>query len=453
MKYDAVNQLRKVSEASFHYALKEILSRINLDCSNLSFRYGSYSFGASQPLYTVVIKQFSEQEWEELLESSPVNVVRYCKEYQSPLGPVPMLGNRDELFLLKEDDSVTIQTDIIRWTLFGLWGLGDNWVADPDAFGRALGKNSFLYLAGLMERPYIDEWAKVLEYHLITDISTLPYKEKRQFEFVNTHDVDNLFIFRGKGLRYFLAVLKSKLLEYKIRDTFLLVWSYLLEWFQANKSPVSQDLYYLAKPWLENNIRSVFFFMNTKQTEYDSGYSLDEPTFKSFYQRVVQGGHGLGIHPSFYSSEDPNVLAQEIRGLAEATNTQVILSRQHFLRFQSDTMGALEGLGIKEDYTDGYPDVMGFRSGTCSPFVYWDQAKEKTVSLKRYPLTVMECTGRYYLNLSADETFSVARELFQKTRTLGGSFVFLWHPGFGFMQDKSWTMCYRSFLKWCREHV
>ena len=72
-------------------------------------------------------------------------------------------------------------------------------------------------------------------------------------------------------------------------------------------------------------------------------------------------------------------LKKEISRLNDITSGSIIMSRFHYLRFSlPESYQILIEAGIKEDYSMGYVDRIGFRAGTCTPFYFYDLNNEKT---------------------------------------------------------------------------
>ena len=77
----------------------------------------------------------------------------------------------------------------------------------------------------------------------------------------------------------------------------------------------------------------------------------------------------------------------------------------------------------------GYPDVAGFRLGTCRP-VHWINPENKRISsLVLHPLTIMECSLNepVYMNLGYEGALAYSTQLIKQVASANGELVLLWH--------------------------
>ncbi|HMC17387.1 MAG TPA: hypothetical protein VKI18_17255, partial [Albitalea sp.] len=90
----------------------------------------------------------------------------------------------------------------------------------------------------------------------------------------------------------------------------------------------------------------------------------------------------------------------------------------------------LDALGLAYDSTLGFPDVAGFRCGTCHAYPMFDLVERRALSLLERPLVLMEVTviAPTYMNLGhGDAAFSLMTGLRDSCRRFGGEFALLWH--------------------------
>ena len=52
---------------------------------------------------------------------------------------------------------------------------------------------------------------------------------------------------------------------------------------------------------------------------------------------------------------------------------------------------------MQADYSLGYASLSGFRASICTPFKFYDLAKEQATRLVIYPFQIMDATYKYYL--------------------------------------------------------
>src|SRR5690554_4176155 len=142
----------------------------------------------------------------------------------------------------------------------------------------------------------------------------------------------------------------------------------------------------------------------------------------------VQAFAKVGIHPSYASNDNPARIAKEKKRLSDITKLPVIRSRQHFLKFSLPvTYRDLIEAGIEEEYSMGFADMPGFRSGTCTPHYFFDIDKNQSTDLKVFPLIVMDATLREYLKIDAAKAVELMKRLIDRVRAVDGVFISLWH--------------------------
>lgn len=203
--------------------------------------------------------------------------------------------------------------------------------------------------------------------------------------------------------------------------------------------------------------RITFFFICTVQaTEYEGFYRIDEPRIAALMRRIVGRGHGVGLHASYASVEEPERLPAERRRLLDAmadagaapAGTASLGSRQHYLRWRADrTPALLDAAGFAFDASLGHAERPGFRCGTCHEYPLFDLAGRRALSIVERPLVAMDASvlSPSYLGLGPGEA---ARGLLQSLkatcRRFGGTFSLLWHNSM--LVDGAERRLYRELL-------
>jgi hypothetical protein len=123
------------------------------------------------------------------------------------------------------------------------------------------------------------------------------------------------------------------------------------------------------------------------------------------------------------------------------------MSRFHYLRFSlPESYQILIEAGIKEDYSMGYVDRIGFRAGTCTPFYFYDLNNEKTSELKIIPFAYMDGVLNDKLKYSPKLAKKIINELKENVKQVNGQFNSLWHNESLSNQDrwKGWRAVFES---------
>lgn len=310
----------------------------------------------------------------------------------------------------------------------------------PDAHGRFTASLSHAARFGYLHRPVVREWTAALGATLRAWFPDLPPPARSPFAFQPSYDIDILYAFSHRGWRGHASGVKD-LLTGRFRRA-------AHRWFPGPRDPYDtlselQHLHgeYGLRPWY-------FWLLSSRQHPHDPNpYPI--PESQRAWMRHLDGEAECGIHPSYLSSERPELFATEKERLETILNRPVARSRQHFLRFRlPDTYRALIDAGIRSEASMGYGDAVGWRAGTNRPFRWYDLDRENETKLVVHPFAAMDVTLRNYLGLDAAAARRAVVELADATVPVGGPFVLLWHNS-SFAGDYGWSgwwEMYRSLV-------
>lgn len=117
---------------------------------------------------------------------------------------------------------------------------------------------------------------------------------------------------------------------------------------------------------------------------YTGHYSVSDPRIASIIRRLDDGGWEVGLHGSFDSWNDPDLLADEKRTLEAVLGRPVHGGRQHFLRLdRPETWTFHRDIGLNYDASLGSSSEYGFQHG-------YDPRRPFNDDFLVFPLTVME---------------------------------------------------------------
>ncbi len=292
-----------------------------------------------------------------------------------------------------------------------------------DKFGRYPSFRSILHSYGLLKKPVVNIWAKMIGEAFQKKYPDLQFPEKK-FKFISTIDIDNAWAIKNKGTwRSTAALIKAALnwrfTEFKQRQAVL-----------SEKEKDPYDTYdYIDSVYKKNTDKVKFFFLLGNYGKYDKNISFRSTHYRELIQKI-SAKYDIGIHPSFQTGNKKGTkkTAEELKRLQKIAGVQITKSRQHFLRLQfPKTYRQLLNAGILEDYTMGYADKTGFRAGICTPFNFYDLENETTTNLVILPFQVMDVTLRDYMKLSPEEAAREIELLMQEVKQVNGTFMSIWH--------------------------
>lgn len=331
----------------------------------------------------------------------------------------PFVKWEEDLPYLYFEENVEEQPDLISAAFYMASRYEEYLSFTPDAFGRfpecesLSGQNHFTRL------PIVHLWAirlgKALK-ELFPEF-TIPGKNA---EAIFTYDIDVAYAYRGRSLFTHASSLAKDL----VTGNFSNITRKIKTGFGEKADP--SDTYNLLK---NNQLQTLYFFLlSNKKTTYDRNLSPESEVLQQLIRQIASTKTKVGIHPSYFNSEQPGLINSEKKKLEDIVNQPVTISRQHFLRYRiPDTFRQLQAAGIQHDYSMQYPEMPGFRAGLCVPFPFFDLLENKETSLMLHPGCIMETTFRDDLHIPAAKSWDWYVELWQQVQAVGGQFISIWH--------------------------
>ncbi len=160
----------------------------------------------------------------------------------------------------------------------------------------------------------------------------------------------------------------------------------------------------------------------------DVPYALGNRFLQERVAELMASGFEVGLHPSYRTPIDSEMMATELHRLRKAIGTDVKAVRQHYLRFDPMRTPAIHAsLGFQVDSTLGFADHEGFRRGTCLPFQLYDLEAGEPLSIWEMPLAAMDSALFNRRGLDVASAVRASKRLSAICRRHGGVFVGLWH--------------------------
>ena len=312
-----------------------------------------------------------------------------------------------------------------------------------DVHERFTAAQSVAMKHGFLEKPVVDIWAYQLLTKLKERFPNYAY-ENRSYAHITTIDVDNAYAYKYKSLMRTLGGFVKDFFRFNLGT----IWDRFLVLINVRRDPYNTFATLLALQ-KKYNLTTIFFFLVADYTTFDTNVSAAKNRFRLLIKEVGDYAK-IGIHPSYFSMTDEQLLKKEKERLEAITNTPMFLSRQHYLRFSlPETYQKLIDLEIKEDYSMGYASHVGFRAGTCTPFYFYDLDFEIQTPLKIIPFALMDTTLNDYMQLTPRQSLGKIRELKNEVKAVNGTFVTLFHNESisNYLRWKGWSKVYEAMLK------
>ena len=293
---------------------------------------------------------------------------------------------------------------------------------EADQIGRYQAKNSLSYRLQILDRAIVDECILNLQGIITEKYPNYIFPNRKKFAIHSTIDIDQVWAYAHKGFRNVAGaikdLIKGDLFSFKRRLTS----------FNNHKNDPFNTYDLIETFHKKHRIAPKYFVLFASNTStYDKNHDISEPNFQTKIKALAEK-YAVGIHPSFSSNEDPNVLSSEIKNLNNLLKTKITTSRQHFIKLEfPTTYRNLILNGIKEDYSMGYPDEIGYRAGTGHRFYWYDLINESLTDLKIHPFQIMDVTLKNYKKQSQNQAKLEIGKLMEYAKRIDSPICVIWH--------------------------
>ncbi len=355
---------------------------------------------------------------------------RYCSELGADLEPHPIMYGHDVSFddyntfkldlvngivyLSKQQFRHASPIDLFAFIFFHLSRYEEYMPTVRDSHGRFRAEDSVL--KDSLSIPIVDYallWFK--SYMLQNYEVDLRLKTSKSMDL--TMDIDHAWKYANKGIFRTIGGLIKRIGNTR---------SIRSEYLESVLHP-DQDPYSLRK-WFDifESCHFTFFVLLSSKRPWDNGIPISNTQFISAVRQLLSFGE-VGIHPEYncLSEQDYSELRKRFTSVFKQPPK---ISRQHFLRMTlPQTYRNLLTIGIKDDYSLGYAEALGFRAGSARSFWWFDLENNRTTTLRLHPFQLMDMTLKKYLRLSGEEALIVARKMRVEAEKVGGTFRVIWH--------------------------
>jgi len=312
-----------------------------------------------------------------------------------------------------------------------------------DKFDRFDASESLAFSLGFLQKPVVNIWANKIAAVIMERYPQFVFPKKK-YKFIPTIDIDSAWAYKQKGFirtcaGYLKSIVELNFQEISKRTRVLA---------RIDKDPF--DTFNLQFELLQKyKLKPVYFILFAEYGQYDKNIHVNNRKFHSLIKSIADYAE-IGIHPSFASNKEPKRLYTEINNLKKVINSEVVKSRQHFLKLNfPSTLRNLIKADILEDYSLGFASEIGFRASICDPFYFYDLDQERDTPLRLFPFAFMEGTLRDYKNVTALDALSLIKPIIDEVKAVGGTFISLWHNE-SLSNEKRWVgwhLVYEEMIK------
>ncbi len=299
-----------------------------------------------------------------------------------------------------------------------------------DERGRYPVSESLGYKEKFLQQPVVDVWAykfkKVLEEHF----PSIEFSSKK----MNIHTVIKAvepYAYEQKGIfRSFIGYL-SDLLRFKI----LQVTRRTQVILGVRRDPHNTFKWIINRAKRSKNPLSVFFLLGEAAT-FKESINTHRQKFKMLI-KYVNDYKEVGLLFSMGALDEHQMLKKEKEQLEEITNRNLLSTMgSHYLVNLPDFYRDLVELEVKRDFTMVYKNTVGFRAGTCTPFLFYDLDYEIKTPLIIHPLAM---TTLALTNKSDIEINKTIDAVMNSVKKVNGTFSMIFsNTDFSSERDKTW---------------
>ena len=298
-----------------------------------------------------------------------------------------------------------------------------------DNYGRFTYQESIAYKNNFLDDPVVDLWAYKLKSALISVFPKI-YFENRMYSTKTIIDVPSVYYYKNKGFLRTIGGVFTDLFKLKPKN----IYTRFMVILSLQKDPYDTFKWIINKQKKASD-KFLFFFLVGKFSTYDKNISLIKQPFVNII-KFVSDYSRVGLKLSFFALNNIEVLKNEKLDIESITNRDLIISRNSFSKVNLPiNYRNLIKLNIKEDYTMGYVNKIGFRASTCTSFLFFDIDNDIQTPLLVNPYNLMDYS-LLSINSFLDKTEKV-NEVIDKVKKVNGTFTTVFH-NYSFSNEKRW---------------
>lgn len=298
-----------------------------------------------------------------------------------------------------------------------------------DEYGRFMLTESVAHQHRFLHQPVVDIWAYKLRKVLQERFPDFKFPE-RSYKIKPVIDVPMAYYYKRKGFLRTIGGALSDLGRFNFSKSFQR-FKVLLGF---EKDP------YDTFDWIINcqktsSTKFLVFFLVGDYSTYDKNISINKKGFVSLIKSVADYCT-VGLKSSYFALEDLKTLKMEKKRLELILNSGFHAVRHSFSKLNlPDSYRHLNELEIKEDYTMGYVNALGFRAGTCTPFLFYDLDFEMVTPLKIHPYHFMDfALLKHKSELDKQEHLN---KIITEIKNVNGTFIPVFH-NYAFSDFERW---------------
>ncbi|KJD37086.1 hypothetical protein PW52_01110 [Tamlana sedimentorum] len=298
-----------------------------------------------------------------------------------------------------------------------------------DDYGRFPASQSLAFNEGFLNQPVVDIWAYKFKDALQQQFPEYKFPDKT-YSFKPIIDVPNAYNYMAKGIVRTIGGVIRDLLHLRFKslyERFAVLIGFKHDPFDTFKYIINRQRY--------SKYKFQFFFLLGDYSTFDKSISVNNKKFVSLIKHVADYCL-VGIKVSYFALNDLQLLKKEKLRMEDILNTALRASRQSYSKLNlPESYRNLIELEINEDYTMGYVNTIGFRAGTCTPFLFYDLDYEIQTPLLINAYHLMDYALLKHKSLLDKK--QVLNQIINEVKQVNGEFVAVFH-NYTFTDEPRW---------------
>jgi hypothetical protein len=256
--------------------------------------------------------------------------------------PAPGVSSLDFPVISPTVQGMHINYDILGLTYWMLSRQEEIGRTDLDEHGRFPATASHAFKNGYLERPVVDEWLHILGQVIQRVWHGIELKQ-HLFSIKVSHDVDvpSRYGFRNSG-----GLIRAIAGDFINRQNFKSILTAPLVRLnsktQLHPADPANTFDWIMDSSERHGLKSAFYFMCGKTNSRDADYNPGHPAIRHLMRRIYHRGHEIGLHPSYGTYQNQNLIRQEGNLLRQICAEEKIYQehwggRMHYLRWENPT--------------------------------------------------------------------------------------------------------------------
>ena len=285
-----------------------------------------------------------------------------------------------------------------------------------DEMGRFMASESLALKEGFLHQPVVDIWAYLFKTRLLKAFPEMVFP-KRKITIHPVIEAAQPYAYNQKGIfrtvvGYFDDFFHGKFRAVISRTQVIL----------GLKRDSLDTFKWIVNKTTRSDFNCTVFFLLGNAITFNESMNTHRQQFKMLI-KFISDYKEVGLIFSYNSLSNYEMIKSEKRRMEEITNRSLTSSMNaEFLVNLPDIYRHLVELEVKRDFTMVFRDTVGFRAGTCTPFLFYDLDYEIKTPLVIHPaaMTTLAFQKKY-----ASDIEKMVNNAFKAVEEVNGTFTMI----------------------------